>query len=388
MYPAANAAALLLVGMLFVPLYLVTGAWDAGFGIQGWHTLATNPHLAHSALARRLASRRLGPRPGRRAVGCADRRRESPRGRSGNRGRCRHVRDAAKGHVVRLDSPRRACDRAGRRLGGDHDDNRNLRHRFLPSPHVRRRSLHASRARNVRCQRGSQGVELQSVYPPSASGAACCYRPLLHSRPSPPRAACSPILPMHDVDRPGYGDSKIGVGPLRCCSGSAMLCWPAFRSATCCTKPASKSTAAAAGHGSNAGRRSNVVERLACRAARFPRRTLAVDENRRSRRHRRTCNRIATGVEHAPFASQNTRLTVGSARALAPTPRHFTLPDDSRPAARRHHHSRAEPPARLAIRRPRLAIRLQLRALARSNAARHSHSRRLSCGPHWPACHR
>jgi iron(III) transport system permease protein len=45
--PGRQAAALLLVGMLFVPLYLVTGAWDAGFGIQGWHTLSTNPHLAH-----------------------------------------------------------------------------------------------------------------------------------------------------------------------------------------------------------------------------------------------------------------------------------------------------------------------------------------------------
>src|SRR5882757_699114 len=45
--PGGRAAALLLVGMLFVPLYLVTGAWDAGFGIQGWQTLATNPHLAH-----------------------------------------------------------------------------------------------------------------------------------------------------------------------------------------------------------------------------------------------------------------------------------------------------------------------------------------------------
>ena len=45
--PGRRAAALLLVGMLFVPLYLVTGAWDAGFGIQGWHTLSTNPHLAH-----------------------------------------------------------------------------------------------------------------------------------------------------------------------------------------------------------------------------------------------------------------------------------------------------------------------------------------------------
>src|SRR3954471_22293521 len=45
--PGRRAAALILVGMLFVPLYLVTGAWDAGFGIQGWYTLSTNPHLAH-----------------------------------------------------------------------------------------------------------------------------------------------------------------------------------------------------------------------------------------------------------------------------------------------------------------------------------------------------
>jgi len=45
--PGRGLAAWLLVGMLFVPLYLVTGAWDAGFGIQGWHTLVSNPHLAH-----------------------------------------------------------------------------------------------------------------------------------------------------------------------------------------------------------------------------------------------------------------------------------------------------------------------------------------------------
>jgi iron(III) transport system permease protein len=45
--PGRGVAAWLLVGMLFVPLYLFTGAWDAGFGIQGWHTLVTNPHLAH-----------------------------------------------------------------------------------------------------------------------------------------------------------------------------------------------------------------------------------------------------------------------------------------------------------------------------------------------------
>ncbi|HEX3602060.1 MAG TPA: hypothetical protein VHU84_18040 [Lacipirellulaceae bacterium] len=45
--PGRGVATLLLVGLLFIPLYLVTGAWDAGFGIQGWETLATNPHLVH-----------------------------------------------------------------------------------------------------------------------------------------------------------------------------------------------------------------------------------------------------------------------------------------------------------------------------------------------------
>ncbi|MEX0613842.1 MAG: hypothetical protein WD229_17120, partial [Pirellulales bacterium] len=38
--PGRSVAGLLLVGMLFVPLYLIAGAWDAGFGLQGWHTLA------------------------------------------------------------------------------------------------------------------------------------------------------------------------------------------------------------------------------------------------------------------------------------------------------------------------------------------------------------
>jgi iron(III) transport system permease protein len=45
--PGRRLGAFLFTGMLFVPLYVVTGAWDAGFGIQGWHTLAANPHLAH-----------------------------------------------------------------------------------------------------------------------------------------------------------------------------------------------------------------------------------------------------------------------------------------------------------------------------------------------------
>jgi iron(III) transport system permease protein len=45
--PGRRYAAGLLAAMLFIPLFLVTGAWDAGFGIQGWHTLANNPHLAH-----------------------------------------------------------------------------------------------------------------------------------------------------------------------------------------------------------------------------------------------------------------------------------------------------------------------------------------------------
>ncbi|HEY2893750.1 MAG TPA: hypothetical protein VGJ16_06045, partial [Pirellulales bacterium] len=44
--PGRRAAELLTIVMLFVPLYMWAGAWDAGFGIQGWHTLATNPHLA------------------------------------------------------------------------------------------------------------------------------------------------------------------------------------------------------------------------------------------------------------------------------------------------------------------------------------------------------
>lgn len=45
--PGRWFAAVLLTAMLFIPLFLVTGAWDAGFGLQGWHTLATNPHQAH-----------------------------------------------------------------------------------------------------------------------------------------------------------------------------------------------------------------------------------------------------------------------------------------------------------------------------------------------------
>jgi iron(III) transport system permease protein len=44
--PGRKSAAVLLAAMLFLPLYLITGAWDAGFGIQGWHTISTNPHLA------------------------------------------------------------------------------------------------------------------------------------------------------------------------------------------------------------------------------------------------------------------------------------------------------------------------------------------------------
>jgi iron(III) transport system permease protein len=44
--PGRRPVALLFGGLLFLPLYIVTGAWDAGFGLQGWHTLSTNPHLA------------------------------------------------------------------------------------------------------------------------------------------------------------------------------------------------------------------------------------------------------------------------------------------------------------------------------------------------------
>ena len=39
--PGRRVALLLLGVMLFVPLYLQTAAWQAGFGLQGWYTLAT-----------------------------------------------------------------------------------------------------------------------------------------------------------------------------------------------------------------------------------------------------------------------------------------------------------------------------------------------------------
>ena len=44
--PGRRAAGLLLAAMLLIPLFLIAGAWDAGFGIQGWHTLSSNPNLA------------------------------------------------------------------------------------------------------------------------------------------------------------------------------------------------------------------------------------------------------------------------------------------------------------------------------------------------------
>jgi len=48
--PGRRAAAVLLVGVMFLPIYLITGAWDAGFGVQGWFTILTNAHLAHEPL--------------------------------------------------------------------------------------------------------------------------------------------------------------------------------------------------------------------------------------------------------------------------------------------------------------------------------------------------
>jgi iron(III) transport system permease protein len=46
--PGRRLAFSLLAAMLPVPLFLVAGAWDAGFGQQGWQTLALNPHLTRS----------------------------------------------------------------------------------------------------------------------------------------------------------------------------------------------------------------------------------------------------------------------------------------------------------------------------------------------------
>lgn len=38
--PGRKAGFALVIGLLFVPLYVQVGAWQAGFGLQGWHTLA------------------------------------------------------------------------------------------------------------------------------------------------------------------------------------------------------------------------------------------------------------------------------------------------------------------------------------------------------------
>lgn len=43
-------AGALLVATLLVPLYLHAAAWNAGFGMQGWFTLATNPRLTTQPL--------------------------------------------------------------------------------------------------------------------------------------------------------------------------------------------------------------------------------------------------------------------------------------------------------------------------------------------------
>jgi iron(III) transport system permease protein len=48
--PGRRWTAIMIAGMLLVPLFLIAGAWDAGFGVQGWYTLRTNPHLATQPL--------------------------------------------------------------------------------------------------------------------------------------------------------------------------------------------------------------------------------------------------------------------------------------------------------------------------------------------------
>ncbi|MEX2317301.1 MAG: ABC transporter permease subunit [Pirellulales bacterium] len=45
--PGRGLATMLLAALLGVPLFLIAKAWDAGFGIQGWQTLLTNPHIVH-----------------------------------------------------------------------------------------------------------------------------------------------------------------------------------------------------------------------------------------------------------------------------------------------------------------------------------------------------
>ncbi len=48
--PGRYVAALLLASVVFVPLFVQAAAWDSGFGMQGWYTLATNPRLAAAPL--------------------------------------------------------------------------------------------------------------------------------------------------------------------------------------------------------------------------------------------------------------------------------------------------------------------------------------------------
>ena len=48
--PGRYVAALLLASVVFAPLFVQAAAWDSGFGMQGWYTLATNPRLTASPL--------------------------------------------------------------------------------------------------------------------------------------------------------------------------------------------------------------------------------------------------------------------------------------------------------------------------------------------------
>lgn len=48
--PGRRLAIGLVAAMLFVPLYVQAAAWDAGFGMQGWYTLAMTPPLASQPL--------------------------------------------------------------------------------------------------------------------------------------------------------------------------------------------------------------------------------------------------------------------------------------------------------------------------------------------------
>ncbi len=372
--------------MLFVPLYLVTGAWDAGFGIQGWHTLSTNPHLAHEPW---LAGWRaavwvhgLAAVPwvvlivgaGLRAVEAEIE--EDAATCAAPQKVMWHVslRRAAPAIVlagvwvaIMTTTEISVTDFFQVRTFAEEVYTQAALGTFDASGEQEARSTEQDKSVDPVTLSAPAGTLGSPPSPPSVYGAVSCFPQSWHSQRSSPPAGCSPTCPMRRIDRPGFGDLRIGAGPPQSCCGSACCSLPAFRSATCSTKRAYEVTV------TDTARTAHLVAVKSRRAtrrgtARIPRRTVVVGTNRSRRRDRRTRDRSAARLEHAHFVKHN----ADTASSLVPPSRPFALFDNSRPAARHRNNTLAQPPARFAIGSPRLVIRLKLRTMARANAPRPS----------------